>query len=41
MLGLEDGTVDAIFRISRPVTGAVYWCPPARDGRLDLSALGL
>ncbi len=39
MVGLEDGITDALFRFSRPVTGAYYWCPPVRDGHLDLSAV--
>ncbi|WP_137891965.1 Dyp-type peroxidase [Ramlibacter sp. 2FC] len=41
MLGLDDGIADALFRISRPLSGAYFWCPPVRGGRLDLSALGL
>jgi porphyrinogen peroxidase len=41
MAGGEDGVVDALFRFSRPVSGGYYWCPPIRDGRMDLSALGL
>ncbi len=41
MLGRDDGIVDALFRISRPVMGSYFWCPPGKDGRLDLSALGL
>jgi putative iron-dependent peroxidase len=41
MAGLEDGIVDAMFRISKPVNGAYYWCPPVVDGRLDLRQLGL
>jgi putative iron-dependent peroxidase len=41
MSGLEDGTVDALFRFSRPVTGAYFWCPPVAEGKLDLSALGM
>lgn len=41
MAGLEDGIVDALFQMSKPVTGAYFWCPPLRDGRLDLRALGL
>lgn len=40
MAGLEDGIEDALFRFTRPETGAYFWCPPVRDGRLDLSALG-
>ena len=41
MAGLDDGVVDALFQMSKPVTGAYFWCPPLRDGRLDLQALGL
>lgn len=41
MTGEEDGVVDALFGFTRPVSGAYYWCPPVRDGRLDLRALGL
>lgn len=39
MTGEKDGIVDGLFRFSRPLTGAYYYCPPARDGKLDLSAL--
>jgi len=41
MVGLDDGITDALFTISRPVTSASFWCPPLRDGRLDLRQLGL
>jgi len=41
MIGAEDGITDALFRFTRPLTGAYFWCPPLRDGRLDLRALGL
>jgi putative iron-dependent peroxidase len=41
MAGLEDGVEDALFRFTRPLTGAYFWCPGMRGGRLDLSALGL
>jgi putative iron-dependent peroxidase len=41
MMGLEDGVTDALFRFTRPVTGAYYWCPPVKGLRLDLRALGL
>ncbi|MGV3492348.1 MAG: Dyp-type peroxidase [Ramlibacter sp.] len=41
MAGLEDGITDALFTISKPVNGAYYWCPPMREGRLDLRRLGL
>lgn len=37
MIGLEDGIVDALYRFSRPVSGGYYWCPPVKDGGLDLS----
>ena len=26
-----------MFSFTRPVTGAYFWCPPVRGGRLDLS----
>jgi len=41
MVGAEDGIVDALFGFTRPLTGAYFWCPPMRGGRLDLRALGL
>jgi len=41
MAGLDDGVPDALFRISRPVSGAYLWCPPLHDGRLDLRQLAL
>lgn len=41
MVGMDDGTVDALFSVSKPLTGAYFWCPPMKDGRLDLSLLGL
>lgn len=41
MAGHDDGIVDAMFSISKPVTGAYFWCPPMREGRLDLRRLGL
>ena len=40
MAGAEDGMVDALFTFTRPVTGAYYWCPPVRKGRIDLRAIG-
>jgi len=40
MMGLDDGIPDALFRFSRAVSGAYYWCPPVRDSRLDLRAVG-
>jgi len=41
MAGAEDGTADALFTFTRPVTGAYFWCPPVKSGRLDLRAIGL
>ncbi|MEZ0307298.1 MAG: Dyp-type peroxidase [Ramlibacter sp.] len=41
MAGQEDGVTDAMFAISRPVSGAYFWCPPLRGGKLDLRRLGL
>ncbi|MBT3032387.1 MAG: Dyp-type peroxidase [Candidatus Thiodiazotropha sp. (ex Codakia orbicularis)] len=41
MTGKDDGICDALFRFSRPVSGSYYWCPPVKDGRLDLRLLGL
>jgi len=41
MTGEDDGITDALFRFTRPLTGAYYWCPPVKGGRLDLSALCL
>ena len=39
MTGADDGVVDHLFRFTRPVTGSHFWCPPVRNGRLDLRAL--
>ena len=41
MVGLDDGITDALFKFTRPVTGAYYWCPGMRRGRLELGAVGL
>ncbi len=41
MSGLEDGTPDALFSFTRPISGSYFWCPPVAEGRLDLKALGL
>ena len=40
MTGAADRIADHLFRFTRPVTGAYFWCPPLRDGRADLSLLG-
>ena len=41
MVGADDGIPDALFRFTRPVTGSYFWCPPVKDGRLDLRAIGI
>src|SRR5574341_1566184 len=38
MVGAEDGILDALFKYTRPINGSYFWCPPVRDGRLDLRA---
>ena len=40
MTGQDDGIVDALFRFSQARSGSYFWCPPVKDGRLDLSAIG-
>jgi len=40
MLGHEDTICDALFAFTRPISGAYYWCPPVKDGKLDLRAIG-
>ena len=39
MVGEEDGIVDGLFQMSKPVSGAYFWCPPLHNGRLDLRAV--
>ena len=41
MAGREDGVVDALLSFTRALSGGYYWCPPLREGRLDLSRLGI
>lgn len=41
MLGNDDSISDALFAFTRPISGAYFWCPPLKAGKLDLSALGL
>ena len=28
MVGADDGITDAVFRMSKPMTGGFFWCPP-------------
>ena len=37
MVGLEDGIADALFTFTRPITGAYFWCPPVKNGRVQLA----
>jgi putative iron-dependent peroxidase len=39
MSGAEDGIVDALFKFTQPQTGSYFWCPPMRDGYVDLSRI--
>ncbi|MEB4593424.1 Dyp-type peroxidase [Candidatus Thiothrix sp. Deng01] len=39
MVGADDGIVDGLFSFTQPVTGSYFWCPPVRDGKLNLAAL--
>lgn len=41
MVGAEDGIADALFKFTTPVSGSYFWCPPMRDGKLDLQLLSL
>ncbi len=41
MLGNEDTIRDALLTFTRPVNGACFWCPPVRNGKLDLDILSL
>lgn len=41
MTGHEDEIVDALFKFTRPISGAYFWCPPMKEGKLDLSILNL
>ena len=41
MTGQEDGITDARFRVTRPLTGSHFRCPPVAGDELDLGAVGL
>ena len=34
MVGADDGITDAVFKMSKPLTGSFFWCPPAVDGEI-------
>ena len=41
MTGAEDGIADALFQFSRVLSGAYFWCPGMKDGKLNLAQLKL
>jgi len=41
MTGNDDGIVDSLFSFTNPITGCYFWCPPANNGRIDLTAMGI
>jgi len=41
MMGQDDGVMDGLFTFTHPVTGSYFWCPPMKNGQLDLRAVGL
>ena len=41
MVGAEDSIVDALFTFTRPISGSYFWCPPMKNGHLNLSTVGL
>jgi len=36
MSGAEDGITDALFRFTKPLSTAYFWCPPMDKGKVDL-----
>ena len=41
MLGKDDAVIDGLFTFTRPISSAYFWCPPVKEGKLDLSILGI
>jgi len=39
MLGKDDDIQDGLFQFTKPITGAYFWCPPMKEGKLNLSIL--
>jgi porphyrinogen peroxidase len=35
MSGADDGVLDALYKMSRPITSAYFWCPPMVDGSIQ------
>jgi porphyrinogen peroxidase len=36
MVGADDGLTDALFNLSKPVTGSYFWCPPVDNGQIKI-----
>lgn len=34
MVGADDGIADAVFKMSKPITGSFFWCPPVANGEI-------
>lgn len=41
MLGHDDQIQDAIFNFTKPISGAYFWCPPMKEGKLDLTVMDI
>lgn len=41
MLGHDDEIQDAIFNFTKPISGAYFWCPPMKEGKLDLTVMDI
>ncbi|MCP5054720.1 MAG: Dyp-type peroxidase [bacterium] len=39
MVGDNDGVKDALFKFTNPISGDYFWCPPMKDGKLNLKAI--
>lgn len=39
MIGADDGIIDGLFSFTRPISGSYFWCPPVKDGQLNLAAV--
>jgi putative iron-dependent peroxidase len=35
MVGADDGITDAVFKMSKPMTGSFFWCPPVGNGKIQ------
>jgi porphyrinogen peroxidase len=34
MVGADDGITDTVFKMSKPITGSFFWCPPVANGEI-------